>query len=171
MGLEGPVGQRGETGPTGAQGTPAPAGATGPTGARGHQGEAGSVGSYTRTLVTSSIILQASAREFLDLDVDSKSCLIYKIATSFPAWIRVYNTSQARALDADRDISQDADSYLGLIAEVITSDLLPSVSFPIVVLGYNDEDTPSSILPISITNLSSQTREIDINLTILPLEK
>ena len=170
IGLEGPIGERGSTGPQGAPGIPASMGATGPTGPRG-LGDTGPVGSYTRTTVTSSIILQASASGFLDLDMNSKSCLIYKLATSFPSWVRIYNSSSDRGSDSNRSITEDPDFYSGIITEVITSSDLPSVRFPLVVLAYNDDEFPSSNLPVTITNLSSQTREIVLELTILPLEK
>jgi hypothetical protein len=98
-----------------------------------------------------------------------KSYFLMKIQTSAAAWVRVYTTSAARTSDASRTQGQDPNPGAGVIAEIITTGAQTVLMSP-GVLGFNDESTPTTDSPITVTNLSGGNSAITVTLTLLKLE-
>ncbi len=98
-----------------------------------------------------------------------KSYVLMKIQTSAAAWIRLYTTTSARTSDASRSQGQDPNPGSGVIAEVITTGAQTVLMSP-GVLGFNDESTPTTDIPITVTNLSGGNSAITVTLTLLKLE-
>lgn len=98
-----------------------------------------------------------------------KSYMLIKIQTSAAAWVRLYTTTAARTGDAVRTQGQDPNPGAGVIAEVITTGAQTILMSP-GVLGFNDEATPTTDIPITVTNLSGGNSAITVTLTLLKLE-
>ena len=95
--------------------------------------------------------------------------MLYKIQTNRAAWVRVYTDNASRTSDITRAENTDPAFDSGVIAEVITSSadtitLIPSV------IGFNDEATPTTNIPITVTNKSGATASVTVTLTILQIE-
>lgn len=98
-----------------------------------------------------------------------KSYALYKIATSAAAWVRIYTDQASRANDLSRSESTDPGTNSGVIAEVITTGANTIVIAP-AAIGFNNEATPTTNIPISVTNKSGSTGVITVTLTILQTE-
>jgi hypothetical protein len=57
----------------------------------------------------------------------------------------------------------------GVIAEAITTGA-QTIKFTPAAIGFSDESSPSTAIPIKVTNLSGSTRTITVTLTLLCLE-
>lgn len=98
-----------------------------------------------------------------------KSYLLYKIQTSTNAWVRIYTDTASRTADATRDELTDPAPSAGVIAEVITSGSQTILISP-GAIGFNNEATPTTNIPIAVTNKSGNTAAITVTLTVLQLE-
>lgn len=98
-----------------------------------------------------------------------KGYALYKIETSAAAWVRLYTSSSARTADASRVEGTDPAVDAGVIAEVITTGASTVIIAP-GVFGFNDEASPTTTIPIAVTNKSGSTAAITVTLTILQLE-
>lgn len=98
-----------------------------------------------------------------------KSYLLFKIATTAAAWVRVYATDAARTADANRDIDVDPTPGSGVIAEVITTGNQTQLLTP-AVIGFNDESTPNSTMYLRVKNVSGGIANMDVTVTALKLE-
>lgn len=98
-----------------------------------------------------------------------KGYALYKIETSAAAWVRLYTSDAARTADASRLEGVDPAVDAGVITEVITTGASTVVIAP-GVFGFNDEASPTTTIPIAVTNKSGSTAAITVTLTILQLE-
>lgn len=98
-----------------------------------------------------------------------KGYALYKIETSAAAWVRLYTSDAARTADASRLEGADPAVDAGVITEVITTGASTVIIAP-GVFGFNDEASPTTTIPIAVTNKSGSTAAITVTLTILQLE-
>ena len=92
-----------------------------------------------------------------------------KIQTSAAAWVRIYTSDAARTADSSRDELTDPNPGSGVIAEVITTGAETVVMSP-AVFGFNNENSPTTNIPISVTNKSGGSAAITVTLTLIQLE-
>lgn len=186
QGITGYIGSIGDTGYTGSKGDPggytgsqgAPgAGYTGSQGDIGYTGSKGDIGytgsngvlisnRTTTTVYTGTISNDASASVSI---TGFKGYLLYKIATSAAAWVRVYTDQAARTSDSSRSITTDPSANSGLVAEVITTGN-QTVRLTPGAVGFNDEATPTTSIPLAVTNKSGASANISVTLTIVKYE-
>lgn len=100
-----------------------------------------------------------------------KGYIMYKVASSHPAWIRVYTNAAARASDSARTSGTDPTPDLGVIAEVITNATPQTVVLAPAVAGFNDENPVTTTIPVAVTNLSGATNAITVTLTLVKSEE
>ena len=98
-----------------------------------------------------------------------KGYLLYKIQTSTNAWVRIYTDTASRTADAARDELTDPAPSAGIIAEVITTGPQTILISPGAV-GFSNEASPTTNIPIAVTNKSGNTAAITVTLTVLQLE-
>ena len=127
---------------------------------------AGLVARSTVTATTASLANNANA----NADITGfKSYALLKIQTSAAAWVRIYSDDAARTADASRASNIDPASGAGIITEVITSGAQTILISP-GAFGFNNESSPTTTIPVNITNLSGSAAAITVTLTILQLE-
>ena len=126
----------------------------------------GLVNRSTATQTTTSIADLAS--EGITI-VGFKSYMLYNITTSSAAWVRVYTDEASRTADLTRTLGDPVASGSGLITE-ITSTGAQTILMSPGVLGYNNEGTVTTDIPITVTNTSGSTAAITVTLTLLRLE-
>jgi len=115
---------------------------------------------------TSSLSNGASA----DLNITGfKGYALYKIQTSVAAWIRLYTDAASRTADASRLETVDPTAGSGVIAEVITTGNQTILMSP-AVMGFNNETSPTTTIPVRVTNKSGSTTAVTVTLTLLKLE-
>ena len=95
--------------------------------------------------------------------------MLYKITTSHAAWVRLYVSNATRTADASRAQGIDPSYDAGVIAEVITTGSQTVILAP-AVFGFNDEATPTTNIPVAVTNLSGSAATITVTLTLLQAE-
>lgn len=128
-----------------------------------------------------------------DADITGyRGYVLYKIQTSAPAWIRLYASTAARTADVNRSQDQDPLPGSGVIAEAIITenDLINNGSYVASnyvasnyvadgytgelsvliapgVFGFNSESPITNNIPIAVTNLSSESQDITVTLTVI----
>ena len=98
-----------------------------------------------------------------------KGYALMKIQTDNAAWVRVYDSDASRTSDSARSQGNDPTPGTGVLAEAIATGA-ETVIFSPAVVCYNNEVTPTTVIPISVTNNSGSAQTITITLTILQLE-
>lgn len=98
-----------------------------------------------------------------------KSYGLLSITTSAAAWVRIYSNDAARTNDASRTQGTDPTPNSGVIAEFITSGSTTLPATP-MILGFNNESTPTTDMPMAITNLSGSSTNITVTMSLLKLE-
>jgi hypothetical protein len=98
-----------------------------------------------------------------------KSYALLKIQTSAAAWVRLYSDAASRTADESRLEGVDPVPGAGVIAEVITTGAQTVIITP-GTIGFNNEATPTTSIPIRVTNKSGGTTSITITLTVIQLE-
>jgi len=98
-----------------------------------------------------------------------KGYALLKIEVDTAAWVRIYTDTAARTADASRPQLEDPTPDSGVIAEVVTAGAEVIRMSPGVV-GFNNESTPNTNIPIAITNLSGGLASITVTLTLIQLE-
>ena len=116
---------------------------------------------------TTSSIADA-ANENVDI-TGHKAYSLLQITTSAASWVRIYATSAGRTADAGRAQNNDPAADADLIAEVITSGA-ETVNIVPNVYGANLESTPTTTIPINVTNLSGGAAAITVTLNVLQQE-
>ena len=135
----------------------------------GGGGGGGGVSLGTRSNVNASTSSLANGATG-NLDITGyKGYVLYKIATSAAAWVRIYTDAAARTADAARSESVDPGTNSGVVAEVITTGANTIVVAP-ATIGFNNESTPTSTIPLAVTNKSGSAASITVTLTILQIE-
>jgi hypothetical protein len=177
-GATGPEGLVGATGAAGAGATGATGiGATGATGLGviGSTGATGPVGATGVGLLGRISVLNNSASlangASSNIDITGyKSYTLLKVQISVPAWVRIYTTDAARTADSSRLETEDPVTGSGVIAEFITSSNNQIISLTPAVIGWNNESTPTTSIPVRVTNKSGTANPITVSLTVIPLE-
>jgi hypothetical protein len=98
-----------------------------------------------------------------------KGYLLYKIQTSAAAWVRIYTDNTSRSADSGRSELTDPTPGSGVVAEVITTGAQTILISP-GALGFNNEASPTTSIPIAVTNKSGSTTTITITLTVVQVE-
>jgi len=98
-----------------------------------------------------------------------KGYLLYKIQTSAAAWVRIYTDTASRSADSGRSELTDPTPGSGVVAEVITTGAQTILISP-GALGFNNEASPTTSIPIAVTNKSGSTTTITITLTVVQVE-
>jgi hypothetical protein len=98
-----------------------------------------------------------------------KGYVLYKVTTSAAAWVRIYTSNAARSADASRLEGVDPSPDSGVIAEIITTEAETVLISP-GAFGFNDELTPTTNIPVAVTNKSGSTATVSVTLTVLQLE-
>jgi hypothetical protein len=115
---------------------------------------------------TSSLANTASA----DLNITGfKGYALLKIQTSVAAWVRLYTDAASRSSDSSRLEGVDPSPDAGVIAEVITTGGQTILMSP-GVLGFNNETSPTTTIPVRVTNKSGSTAAVTVTLTLIKLE-
>ena len=120
----------------------------------------------TANVTTSSILNNASADATI---TGFKGYVLYKIQTTAASWVRLYTDTASRTADASRLQGVDPAPDAGVVAEIITTGADTVLMSP-GVYGFNNEGTPTSAIPIRVTNLSGETTTFTITLTLLQVE-
>ena len=98
-----------------------------------------------------------------------KGYALMKIQTDYASWIRVYDSDASRISDASRSQGNDPLPGSGVLAEAVASGS-ETIVFSPAVLCFNNEATPTTVIPISVTNNSGSAQTITVTLKILQLE-
>jgi hypothetical protein len=131
----------------------------------------GGGGSFSRTNVSgSSTAIANGASASFDITGAAKGYIIYKIQVNEPAWVRIYTDSASRTADLTRAEGVDPSPGSGVIAEIITTSTSETVLITPGVFGFNNELTPVTEIPITVTNKGGYTTPITVTMTILALE-
>jgi hypothetical protein len=101
--------------------------------------------------------------------VGFRSYVLMKIQVNTACWVRIYTDTASRTADASRPINTAPTQGSGLIAQVVTAGSATSLISPAAV-GFNNESSPTTTIPIAVTNLSGVTTTITVTLTVLQLE-
>ena len=101
--------------------------------------------------------------------VAAKTYALQKIQTSSAAWITLYRDTTSRTNDATRDEITDPSPDSGVIVEVITTEAATQKITPGIV-GWNDDETPSSNVYLKVVNKSGITQAITVTLHYVQLE-
>lgn len=182
QGPTGPTGTTGPIGPTGTTGTGVPIGGTsgqalvklsntdydtGWTTVLGGGSGSGLKSRENVVATTTSIANNATANLTF---TGHKGYILYKIAVSHSAFVTVYSDVQSRTNDALRSEVTDPLPGTGIIAEVITSGN-QTIKLTPAVVGFNDESTPTTSIPVRVKNLSGSAAVITVTLTLLGIEQ
>ena len=116
---------------------------------------------------TSSLAVNATAS--LNLTA-AKTYALLMISVSSPAWVRLYTSTATRTSDAARLQTEDPLPDAGVIAEVITSTTNQVVLMSPATIGFSSETTPTTNVPIAITNIGTAAASITVTLTYIKME-
>jgi len=131
-------------------------------------GGAGLTSRTTVSVTTSSLADNASGNASI---TGFKGYGLYKIQTSAAAWVVIYDSVASRTADinAARDQNTDPAPGSGVIAEAITTGS-QTIKLSPGTIGYSDENSPTTAIPIKVKNLSGGATTITITLTLVCLE-
>lgn len=129
-------------------------------------------GSFSRSIVSGTTITIADGSTGILNITGGKSYLLMKILVSDPSWVRIYTDSASLIADSSRAEGVDPTPGSGVIAEIITTSISETVLISPGVLGFNNESTPTTNIPVSVKNKTGNGTPIAITvtLTILALE-
>lgn len=126
----------------------------------------GLVSRTTATQTTASIADLASANITI---VGFKSYMLYSITATESAWVRIYTDEASQTADATRIEGDPILPGSGVIADISTTGSQTILLTP-GVLGYNNEGTVTTDIPVTVTNKSGSTAAITVSLSLLRLE-
>lgn len=98
-----------------------------------------------------------------------KSYALLKIQTSAAAWVRLYSDAASRTSDQSRLEGVDPNLGSGVIAEIITTGAQTILITP-GTIGFNNESSPTTAIPVRVTNKSGSSTSITVTLTLIQLE-
>jgi hypothetical protein len=129
------------------------------------------IGLSTRTTAVGSSGLSLSPGQTSNSQiVGFKSYLLSKVATNYPAWVRIYTDAASRTNDSTRTEGNDPLPGSGVIAEVITTAGYLTQLITPGVIGFNNDTVTTSTIYVAVTNKDSTSRTISTTLSILQLE-
>ena len=122
------------------------------------------------TTETSSSLADAATDSSVDI-TGFKSYGLYSVTANNACWIRIYDSNASRTADINAGRTQGVDPApnAGVIAEAVFTQS-GTVKFTPGVFGFNDESTPTTNIPVAVTNNSGGTTTIDITLRLIQLE-
>jgi hypothetical protein len=112
--------------------------------------------------------LAANATATFSLTIP-KLCQMVKLATNYPAWVRVYGTSAARTADSSRLITEDYAQDTAIFVDASTASSL-TLFGPRLRQFVNLDNTPADTAYVSLKNLDSTSRIITLTITNVRLE-
>lgn len=127
----------------------------------------------TRPQRTSLSVTTPSLADGATADVSlamGKGYTLYSIQTSAAAWVRVYTRTDKRTADVGRDPTVDPTGSHGVVVEAITADGNLTALVNQGIPGANLENSPTSSIPIAVTNRSGATAAITITITFMTTE-
>lgn len=99
-----------------------------------------------------------------------KSYNLYSITADRACWVRLYNSDASRTADANRAQGTDPSPNAGVIAEAVFTGNGGTINFTPGVIGYNNESTPTTVVPVAVVNNHGSTQNIGVSLTVLRTE-
>lgn len=157
-------------GPTGDQGPQGEQGPQGPQGPKGDKGDPG-LSTFERTTAShTTISLAANATEEFTLTVNKTADLL-KVATDYPAWVRVYGSAAQRSADSGRLITEDPAPGAGCFFDGRTEATALVISCSPVPVFVNHDATPANVAYVALRNLDTVNRAIALDLTFIPQEQ
>lgn len=126
-----------------------------------------SLGSRTTVAGTSASLSNGSSGD-INI-VGFKGYVLYKIQTSVASWVRLYTDAASRTADNSRSEGTDPVPGAGVIAEIITTGASTILISP-GAFGFNNEGSPTNIIPVRVTNKSGTTTDVTVTLTVVQLE-
>lgn len=136
--------------------------------AGGGTGGGGLPSRSSSSCITTSIPLNAVWHGYVEMP--SASADILRVTTDYPAWVRLYNTSDARLADANRPKYHRPTAGCDVISDNITTPEKLSVSQSQTSVFHNEDNPLTHLCYVSITNLDSAAREITLTLECLQKE-
>ena len=128
-------------------------------------GPGGSLSVRTTVSGTTGTLTDGSAA---NVDITGyKGYMLYTVQTSHAAWVRLYVDGASRTADASRLEGTDPLPGAGVIAEVITTGAQTII---MGVVGFNNESSPTTVIPVVVTNKSGGSADITVSLSIVQLE-
>lgn len=121
------------------------------------------------TAIETTSTLDADASENLDLTAH-KGYVLYSITADNPCRVRLYDSNASRTADASRLIDEEAPANAGIIAEAVFGSS-GTINFTPGVFGYNAESTPTTTVPVAVTNTGTSPQSIGVSLTVLKIEQ
>lgn len=102
----------------------------------------------------------------------AKSYKLIRVVTDRAARVQVYSTAALRTADASRNTSTDPDitTNHGVVLDLVTSSGVLDFYLSPQVDGSNFESTPSSAIPIRVTNISGATSTVAVTFHFIALE-
>ena len=105
-----------------------------------------------------------------DIDITGfKGYVLYKIQTSVASWVRLYTDSASRTADNSRSEGVDPAPGAGVIAEIITTGASTILISP-GAFGFNNEASPTTNIPVRVTNKSGAASTVTVTLVVVQLE-
>lgn len=98
-----------------------------------------------------------------------KSYALLKMFVDQAAWVRVYTDVASQGADSSRAEGVDPAPGSGVIAEIITTGADTILISP-AAIGFNNELTPTTDIPVTVTNKSGVSTTVTVSLTLLQLE-
>ena len=127
-------------------------------------GGGGSLSRVTETQTTSSFANMDSI-EFTNC---GKSFAIYEIVAEKECRIRIYSDTASRAADLNRSAADDPPEGAGVIAEFVATS--PNTTFKVTPAIYGWLDNSETEVPMTITNNTGSSTDMDVTITVLKLE-
>lgn len=128
----------------------------------------GGAGSFTFTNVsfsTPSIAFNTTSSQGIS---GPQAYILNKITVSTSSWVRVYVSTSTQQNDLFRSIDVDPVSTTGIVAEAITTQS-GTIVFSPGINGFNNESTPISQIPISVTYLGTGSAIVNVTLHLIRL--
>lgn len=129
---------------------------------------AGALSSRTLVSATTASIADGATDDISILG-GYKGYILYKINVDAAAWVRIYTDAASRTADSGRAEGVDPSPGAGVIAEVVTTGTQTILITP-GAIGFNNEATPTTDIPISVKNKSGSTATITVSVTIVKIE-
>jgi len=124
----------------------------------------GGSGLQSRTTKAGSASIQDGSTSDIDI-TGFIGYALYKVQTSHAARVIVYTSNQDRDADASRAEGVDPTADAGVIAEVITTGAETVLISP-GTIGYNDDSTVTTNVPIRVTNKIGDSASTSITVTL-----
>lgn len=127
-------------------------------------GGGGSLSRVTETQTTSSF----ANLDYLEFTNCGKSFAIYEIVAEKECRIRIYSDTASRAADLNRSAADDPPEGAGVIAEFVATS--PNTTFKVTPAIYGWLDNSETEIPMTITNNTGSSTDMDVTITVLKLE-